>query len=85
MRDLKRLSGAYIQRPGEDEFDVIFRTSEWSVGFFVFWVAAVRGARLLRRYLANALRRPIGRRLALPPPLLALPPPRDEERLPPVM
>jgi hypothetical protein len=77
MRDQKRLSGAYIQRPGEDEFDVIFRTSEWSIGLFVFWVAAVRGCRWLKRSAIALVRRQPARRLMLPPPLKALPPPAD--------
>lgn len=93
-KEIRRLQGAYLQRPGEDEFDVMFRTSEWSMGLFVFWVAAVRGS----RWAANGVRRLLGlcrlpmsrpeavgssgsaqSLLRLPSPLKALPPPRDTD------
>jgi hypothetical protein len=42
-----------VPRPGEDEFDVMFREG-WAVpGFFIVWVAIVRGWRALKRLAAS--------------------------------
>jgi hypothetical protein len=42
-----------IPRPGEDEFDVMFREG-WAVpGFFIVWVAIVRGSRALHRLVTR--------------------------------
>lgn len=75
QKELKRLRGEYIRRPGEDEYDVIHRTSEWEIGLFVFWTAGARGLRWLSRSIVRAAHRLADamqpKRLALPPPLLA--------------
>lgn len=75
-KEIRRLQGAYLQRPGEDEFDVLLRTSDWAFGLFVFWAATVRSSRWISRQVRQAVRRPEPL-LRLPPPLKALPPPRD--------
>ena len=83
--------------PPEDEFDAIYKRAWVAPGIFVVWVAVVRGWRGASGLVAVATRgvrerwtyqwslRSARKRglLQLPPPQRALPPPRDEERLPP--
>lgn len=56
QKDLKRLRGDYIARPGEDEYDVIYRTGDWTIGLFIFWTAVHRGLRWLWRRIVTAPR-----------------------------
>lgn len=75
-KDIHRLRGDYLQRPGEDEFDVLFRSSNATIGLFIFWAAFVRSGRWFSKRVRSVVRRPEPL-LRLPPPLKALPPPAD--------